>query len=394
MYTFGIIGLARSGIAAARKLQRLGHTAFLSDSRPASAIAESAELQANFPCEFGGHTECLLDCRTIIVSPGVPLNIPILQAASQRGIELISEIELGFRLKAADSSIIAVTGSNGKSTTVSLIHHLLTQAGVKVLLAGNIGSAFTAAPVEEPGTDVFVLELSSFQLELIDRFHPRVSVLLNITPDHLNRYPDMNAYARAKFNIFRNQTREDLAVLNEDDPYGWKFSHKLKSRLGFFSLQPNGIFRYNGSSINYQDAEFSLEHLPLRGPHNHANIMAALLAVSDYKINNDLLKQALASFQPLPHRLETVAQVRGITFINDSKATNTDSVRYALQSFPRRIRLIMGGAGKGEDYRVLNNLLATRAEKVYLTGDSQKEMSEAFSGVVELASFPDIAAAV
>ena len=379
---FGILGMARSGLAAANKIKVLGGEVFISEFKSESKIDNAEEIKQNFSCEFGGHSEKLLESDVIILSPGIPKNIPILQEAKNNNIEIISEIEFGFRIKHPNSKIIAVTGSNGKSTTVSLINHILQTAGYNSILAGNIGIAFTSYPIEKPGIDFIVLELSSFQLELIDTFKPDVAAILNITPDHLNRYKDMGEYAETKFNIFQNQTSCDTAVLNRDDGYTQKYSFDIKSNIKYFSLSGDSDIKIKESNLEFEDKIISIDTATIKGPHNIANIMAAFLAVEQFKIPKEKLEEAIITFTPLPHRLEFVKSLNGIEFYNDSKATNTDSVKYALRSFPEPIRIIMGGAGKGEDYSVLNSILKKYAKKVYLVGDSRFEMAKAFADIV------------
>jgi len=383
MTKYTILGLARSGIAAAYKLKDLGYQPFLSEYQPIDKVANSDQIQTDFECEFGGHTHRALDCDVMVVSPGIA-DIPILAEAKAKEIELISEIELGFRLKAADSKIIAVTGSNGKSTTVSLIAHILRTAGKNTVLAGNIGTAFTANPIEKPGIDFIVLELSSFQLEKISSFQPEVAAILNITPDHLNRYDSFEHYAITKFNIFKNLSQNEIAIYNIDDPVIGKYDAAiLGNKMGFSVCDKSEIYLKDNAILHgeniYQIAEFSLQ-----GPHNMANCMAAILAVSPFDIPIDAIKKALKTFQSLPHRLEFVREIGGIRFFNDSKATNTDSVKYAIQSFEKPIHLIMGGRGKGEDYRILNPFIANHVSKLYLIGETINEMREAFDGVCEL----------
>ena len=211
--SYAILGLARSGIAVAYKIKELGGTAYLSDIKTEEQIEYAEKLKQDFECEFGGHTNKLFQFEQWIVSPGIPLNLPIIQKAKQLGIPLICDIEFGYQIKSPDSKIIAVTGSNGKSTTVSLIQHILQHMGYNSILAGNIGNALTSYPIEKPGIDFIVLELSSFQLDLIDTFKPDVAVLLNITPDHLDRYDSFQTYIDSKFRIFINQNQEDFAVI-------------------------------------------------------------------------------------------------------------------------------------------------------------------------------------
>lgn len=390
---YAVLGLARSGIAAAQKIRELGGTAFLSDSQPREKISGAEELARDFDCEFGGHSEKLFAFDTWIVSPGIPLDIPIIAQAREKGVELISEIEFAYRIKARDSRVIAVTGSNGKSTTVSLIHHILKNMGFNSILAGNIGAAFSSWPIEKPGLDFIVLEISSFQLDLIDSFLPDVGVLLNITPDHLNRYASFADYTASKFRLFANQSHENTAVICLDSPPIVQNQHLIKARLLRYSLTqtPPDCEAW----LNRDVIQIGLRHklpvadLKIRGPHNHANTMAALLAVDSLTHDLDFAIEAARSFEPLTHRLEFVALINGIFFYNDSKATNTDSVKSALSSFDKPIRVIMGGSDKGEDFAVLTPLLRENARKVYVTGDTALKMCSAWQDQVELACIED-----
>ncbi|MCK4653654.1 MAG: UDP-N-acetylmuramoyl-L-alanine--D-glutamate ligase, partial [Candidatus Cloacimonetes bacterium] len=363
-FKFGILGMARSGLAAAYKIKQLGGNLFLSELKPEDKITNFQKIKNNFECEFGGHTEKILDKGIIIVSPGIPLDIPILQKAKQKNIKLISEIEFGFLIKHPSSKIIAVTGSNGKSTTVSLIHHILQTRGYNSALGGNIGTAFTSLPIEQEGIDFIVLEISSFQLELIEKFKPDVAIILNITPDHLNRYTNFDEYILAKFNIFKNQNKDNFAIINLDDEISSRIKNEISSTKKYFSLKSKTDIYFDGKYINFKEEKISIKDSTLKGPHNIANIMASILAVSQYGVKNEVIEKALTTFKSLPHRLEFVCEINGIKFINDSKATNTESVKYALQSFEKPIRIIMGGAGKGEDYSVLNPYLKKYAKKV------------------------------
>jgi UDP-N-acetylmuramoylalanine--D-glutamate ligase len=385
---YAVLGLARSGIAAARKIRQLGGTAFLSDIQQRERIPGAEELESEFSCEFGGHTSRLFDYPVWIVSPGIPLNVDILQQARKKGIELISEIEFGYRIKASDSKVIAVTGSNGKSTTVSLIHHILQNIGYKSILAGNIGSAFCSHPIEKPGIDYIVLEISSFQLDLIDSFRADAALLLNVTPDHLNRYASFEAYTDSKFRVFANQRETDTAVICIDSEPVVDNQHKIKARVLRYSLEktPPDCEAW----LNRDAIQIGLRHklpvaeLKIRGPHNYANTMAALLAVDALTHDLELAMEAARSFLPLTHRLEYVATINGVLFYNDSKATNTDSVRSALTSFEKPIRVIMGGSDKGEDFGVLTPLLKQWAKKVYITGDTTEKMRSAWQGEMDI----------
>lgn len=393
MHTYTILGLARSGIAAAYKLKELGYSPFLSEYKPAEEIEDYQQLMQDFCCEFGGHSPAALDCETMIVSPGIP-DIPILQTAKEQGIELISEIELGFRLKANDSKIIAVTGSNGKSTTVSLINYIFRQAGYNTILAGNIGQAFTSFPIEKPGIDFIILELSSFQLELIQSFRPDLAILLNITPDHLDRYQSFAHYAQTKFKLFQNQSARNLAIINLDDSEVTSRSNQIAASKATFSLsKPADIFADNENIIS-KNTKYALAQLSLPGPHNLANSMAAILAADYFAIPPVSIRSSLSTFRALPHRLEYVMSIDKIDFVNDSKATNTDSVKFALQSFGQPLRIIMGGRGKGEDYAVLNPFLAKHVSKIYLIGEAATEMAEAFSDICPIQKCSDLPNAV
>ncbi|MEA2096941.1 MAG: UDP-N-acetylmuramoyl-L-alanine--D-glutamate ligase [Candidatus Cloacimonadota bacterium] len=386
---FGILGMARSGISAAAKIKELGGIAFISEYKNETEIANSKQIKDTFLCEFGGHTIRLLDNDVLILSPGIPGNIPILKEAEKQNIEIISEIEFSFRIKHPHSKIIAITGSNGKSTTVSLIHHILQTAEYNSILAGNIGTAFSSYPIEKEDIDFVVLELSSFQLELIDSFKADVAAILNITPDHLDRYDSFENYAETKFNIFMNQNTNDLAIINMDDIISAKFIDKINSDLKYFSPNPKADIYSKENSIIFSSKEFSIQKAAIQGPHNIANIMCAILAVSPFNIKKNIIQKSLKTFSPLAHRMEFVIEVDGIKFYNDSKATNTDSVKYALQSFNTPIRIIMGGAGKGEDYSILIPYLKEQAKKVYLTGDTIDEMKKVFEGSVEIESIKE-----
>ena len=394
---YGIVGLARSGIASAYKLKELGVIPFLSELSPAQEIPAAEKLEKDFPCEFGGHTNKLLECDCLIVSPGIPLNTFILQKAKEKNIELISEIELGYRIKARDSKIIAVTGSNGKSTTVSLIHHILTGLGKNSLLAGNIGDALCGYDIEKPGIDYIVLEISSFQLDLIDSFKPDVAVLLNITPDHIDRYHSFEDYALSKVNIFKNQETTDTAVLFWDSPEVRHFTRDIKAKKLYFSLSPNEkAFAYLANNYIQLGAETKvpLSYLEIKGPHNYANAMSAMLAVYALLPEPAKIAEAVTGFKSLPHRLEYVDTIKGVSFYNDSKATNTDAVRSALHSFDKPIRIIMGGSDKGENYDVLTADLRKKVKKAYLTGETLEKMGQTFSGKIPLEYIPDLELAI
>jgi UDP-N-acetylmuramoylalanine--D-glutamate ligase len=385
---YGILGLARSGVAAAYKIKSMGGSAFLSDMKPESEMPDASILKNDFECEFGIHSDRLLSCDEWIVSPGIPLTAPIIQKGRSHKITMISELEFGFQIKAADSCLIAVTGSNGKSTTASLIAHIINQSGKNCLLAGNIGDAFCGFPIEKPGYDYIVLEVSSFQLDLIDTFKPDIALLLNITPDHLNRYATFNDYALSKMSVFRNQTSHEHAIINLDDTVTEGLAEMIKPQKHYFSLKP--VLNSNPTPDAYLDrcfimfgngkSTFSIHDLLIKGPHNWANVMASILACELAGIPVSKIVEGLKTFKSLNHRLQYVETINGVSFYNDSKATNTDSVKYALLSFEQPIRIIMGGSDKGEDFAVLTDLLTQHAKKVYITGATADKMRQAWFG--------------
>ncbi|MBN2853548.1 MAG: UDP-N-acetylmuramoyl-L-alanine--D-glutamate ligase [Clostridia bacterium] len=398
---YGILGLARSGIAAAFKIKSMGGNCFLSDMKPESEIPDAINLKADFECEFGQHSDKLLSCDEWIVSPGIPLTAPIIKLGREHKIKMISELEFGFQVKADDSKVIAVTGSNGKSTTASLIAHIISQSGKNCILAGNIGDAFCGFPIEQKGIDFIVLEVSSFQLDLIDSFRPDVALLLNITPDHLNRYESFNDYALSKFNIFRNQNQNDHAVLNMDDEIIRGHTDLVNSKTHYFSLDGfvNQIAELEAwtsdSKMVFKDnLECPFDELQIKGPHNQANAMSAVLACRCAIISDGEIISGIKSFTPLKHRLQYIASVNGVEFYNDSKATNTDSVKYALLSFEKPIRVIMGGSDKGEDFSVLTSLLKQKTKKVYLTGDTSDKMRTAWEGHIPVSVVDDFEACI
>lgn len=382
---YGILGLARSGIAAAYKIKELGAEVLLSELQSKDKIPLANDLMRDFPCEFGGHTDKLLDCEIWIVSPGIPLDAAIIQKGRSAGIELISEIEFGYRIKAADSKIIAVTGSNGKSTTASLIHHILQQMGKKSILAGNIGDAFCSFPIHQPGWEYIVLEISSFQLDLNHSFAPQVAILLNITPDHLNRYSSFEDYSQSKMRLFMAQTADDFAILYGDSLQIGKNSSSIRSQQLYFCMQkPDCDARVDGTFIRVNDHALSRFDLNIKGPHNLLNVMAALLSCKALQLDLNVAMQACKSFKSLPHRLEYVDSVNGVAFYNDSKATNCDSVKSALESFEAPIRIILGGSDKGEDFSLLTTTLQQHAIKAYITGATQDLMRQAWLGKLPL----------
>lgn len=328
----------------------------------------------------------LMGMDTIIVSPGFDARNPRFVPLRRRKIEIVSEIEYAFRF--ADGPIVAVSGTNGKSTTASLIHHLLTRNGVESVLAGNIGIPFVSVAETGGGKGAIVLEISSFQLEEILRFRPRVAVLLNITPDHLDRYPTMDEYVAAKMNLFKNQESTDVMVLNADDTWIASNRSRLgKGRAFWFSLthpvEPGAhleggdiVIRLNGA-----ESRISLRKNPLQGIHNLENILASVLAVLALHLEAGAIERALESFRGLPHRMELAGTVRGVRFINDSKATNVDAALKSIGSFSENLVLILGGKDKGGDFRPLERPIRERAKKVLLIGKAAGTIARQLAGL-------------
>jgi UDP-N-acetylmuramoylalanine--D-glutamate ligase len=397
-----IIGAGRSGVAAALKIKLLGGIPFLSDAADLNELDTPENIINKFEYETGGHTKRILQADLIILSPGVPPNISILQKAKQNGIPIWSEIELGYRLIDRDyTTIIAVTGSNGKSTTVSLIYHILNQAGEKVLLAGNIGQPLTAFPIEDNIFKFIVLEVSSFQLETIYEFRPHISIILNITPDHLNRYKYFSAYVYAKSRILMNQCNEDLSILNYDDPECRTLGRRISIQKEFYSVKSEVnpyIYVYGRElHLNFPHQplyKLPLETIPLRGMHNIGNLAATALACQSCGITVDNIVSGMLSFKPLEHRLEPVANINNVTFINDSKATNSNAVLVAIQSFDAPLHLIMGGSDKNEDFHFLIPYFAENVKSLTVYGETTTILYETFSKYIPTYTVRDLSEAV
>ncbi len=384
--TYSILGAARSGLAVAALLRREGARVFVSDSKPAdanpTAIPRLRAMGAGY--EFGGHTKAVLQSSVLILSPGVPDTIPIVRQAAEQGIRITNEIEIAA--SRCRAPIIAITGTNGKTTTTELTGFILRNSGLNTFVAGNVGLPFSEIALQADEQSVVVLELSSFQLEHIQAFRPRVAMILNVTPDHLDRYPNFEAYVRAKFRITMNQTPADTLIYNADDHNLSALPASSVARAIGFSLTqalPDGAFVRNGQVILRANGEQELMNtndIRIRGPHNLYNAMAAALAAQSVGVGLDAIREGLKNFPGVPHRLEPVRQLDGVRYINDSKATNVDSVWYALQSFAEPIVLIAGGKGKQNDYTPILPLIRKHVKAVVLIGDEAPAMEAAFAG--------------
>ncbi|NWG28217.1 MAG: UDP-N-acetylmuramoyl-L-alanine--D-glutamate ligase [Ignavibacteriaceae bacterium] len=387
-----VIGAARSGVGAAKLVKRLGGIPFVSDFSPKEKIYDALnqlEIE-NINFEFGGHSDRVYESSLMIVSPGVPNDSIVLQNARAKGIKLISEIEIAYHY--CKGKIIAITGTNGKTTTTSLCGHVFNSCGYKTHLAGNIGVAFSEIVLDVKEGEFVSLEVSSFQLDLIENFKPAVAMILNITPDHLNRYENsLDKYAASKQRIYINQDEKDFLILNKDSQAVMQYlvGHKSKSYL--FSLsekQNNGCYSSDGEVIFMNDGKENFRCLrsdiQIRGEHNLANAMSVICAAKVFNLDNNGIIKALQTFESVEHRLELVREINGVKYINDSKATNVDSVWYALKSFDEPILLILGGQDKGNDYGQIKELVIKKVKKIYAIGSSAEKVFNFFHNDVKV----------
>ena len=363
-----ILGGGESGVGTAILGKQKGWEVFLSDKGSLKPHYRETLNKEGIQWEEGTHTEeKILSADMIMKSPGIPDKAPIIKKAHEKGIAVISEIE--FASQYTDSLIVGITGSNGKTTTTLLTYHIFKEAGLQVGLGGNIGYSF-AELVATENPPYYVLEISSFQLDGIEHFAPHIAVLLNITPDHLDRYDyKFENYINSKFRIAMNQTENDYLIYDADDEVitQWLSTHTIKSKLIPFSIEkelPQGAFLKDNKiyiMLENQTTEIDVEEISLRGKHNIKNTMAASVAARLVNIRNNSLRESLKGFKGAPHRLEEVKVVEGVTYVNDSKATNVNSVYYALDTIKTPIVWIVGGQDKGNDY---NSLLPYIHEKV------------------------------
>lgn len=386
-----VVGLARTGVATATFCAAKGAHVTVTDSRSESEIGEAVGTlgAAGVTLELGGHREeTFLQQDLIIPSPGVPADEIHLQAARAHGAKVWSEIELAYRFM--KGRLIGITGSNGKTTTTSLVHHILATAGMHSILAGNIGTPLIACVGAMKENSWTVAELSSFQLELIDTFRPNIGVLLNLTPDHLDRHHTMEAYGAAKARLFENQTGDDAAIVNADDPLATKyaplrvpvywFSRKQQLAHGSFVLGDEILFRRDGAN----EPLLRIADIPLVGAHNLENVLAAATAARLAGAFAAGIAAGVRSFAGVEHRIEFVAEVGGVRYYNDSKATNVDATLKALDAFPRRILVILGGKDKGSDYTLLQKPLREKAILALLIGAAADKIERQISGSVAI----------
>ena len=388
-----ILGGGESGVGAALLAKLHGYEVFLSDSGSLKDQYKQ-ELEANaVSFEEKGHTEALvLNADEIVKSPGIPEKNELLKKIRAKGILVISEIELAYRYK-GDSKIVAITGSNGKTTTTSLIYHICKHAGLDAALVGNIGYSFAKQVAEDP-KPWYIAEISSFQLDDIKTFRPEVAILTNITEDHLDRYDyKFENYIASKFRVAMNQTRDDFFIYCADDPVTMQYlnQYAINSNPLPFTMQQqqpgNGGSIKNGQMIieaNNERVTMSIYDFALKGKHNQYNTMAAGIAAATLGLRKDKIREAIESFETLEHRMEPVLTVRGVDFINDSKATNVNSTWYALESMEKPTILILGGVDKGNDYSLLLDLVKEKVKAIVCMGADNRKIHEAFGNDVQL----------
>jgi len=392
-----VVGAARSGLAAARLLHRHGARVRVCDRRTAAEISDAGAAGAGagalaalgIEVVLGRDDPSLLEGRDLVVwSPGIPDTHPIAAAARRRGIHVISELELGFL--AAHAPLICITGTNGKSTTTDLVGALVRAAGRDVAVCGNIGRAVCDVAETVGASGLLVVEVSSFQLETVDRLRPFVATWLNLTPDHLERHRDFATYGTLKQRLFARQTETDWGVWNADDSEVMAHVTGRASRLLFSRVRPvsEGACVRDGRLVlawrGGDEPLLPVRELSLPGAHNLANVLAALASVLPLEIAPDTLRQVLRDYRGLEHRLEPVATIDGVRFVNDSKATNVDSLSVALESFDEPVVLIAGGRDKGQDFAPLAPLVGRKVARVVLIGEGAERMAQAWHDVPNL----------
>jgi UDP-N-acetylmuramoylalanine--D-glutamate ligase len=383
-----VVGAARSGVAAARLLRRHGVEVTACDRRAEAEVGESARALAGegITCAWGRDDPGLIDGHEFLVwSPGIPIEHPLAAAARAARRPVLGELELGYR--ASRAPFVCITGTNGKSTTTDLVGALLRAAGREVEVCGNIGRALCEVAERVSPTGLLVVEVSSFQLETVDRLRPSIATWLNLTPDHLDRHRTLEAYGAMKQRLFARQTEDDWAVLNADDP------EVTSRRTGDGAASEFSVARTVDEGAFFEDGAVMLSHrggherllrrdeVLLPGPHNLANVLAALATVLPLEPGADVLRQVLRTYRGLEHRLEPAGEVAGVRFVNDSKATNTDSLRVALQSFPEPVVLIAGGRDKGQDFRPLSALVQRAVRHLVLIGEGAETLAKAWPDV-------------
>ena len=389
-----VVGLGKSGLAAALFLRKRGAQVTVSDMRSAAALAKEipALLEHGISVESGGHG--LLTFRRqdlIVVSPGVPMDTPELVQVKAFGLPVIGELELAAQF--LKGSILAITGSNGKTTTTALTGEILAAAGIETLVGGNIGVPVVDLIEKSSDASWSVLEVSSFQLESTELFHPRIAVILNITPDHLDRHGSFENYALAKERIFSAQAAKDMLILNADNARTAEAAARTTALVYWFSLEgeisqgawvQDGQIVFRASNNGVIEPVVALKDIPLKGTHNVENVLAAVCAARLAGASAEAISNAVAAFRAVEHRLEFVATVNGVEYYNDSKATNVDAAAKAIAAFPNCIHLILGGKDKNSNYADLSDLLRKRVKAVYTIGSAAEKIESQVRGMVPI----------
>jgi UDP-N-acetylmuramoylalanine--D-glutamate ligase len=393
-----VVGLARTGRECARFLAQRGANVWVSDLRTAQELKGEIDALAHLPIHYclGGENTSWLDGMDLLIpSPGVPMENSLLQTATARRIPVLSEIELAYQFFHAP--LIAITGTNGKSTTTTLIGAMLQADGRRTFVGGNLGAPFIGAVADD--WDWAVLEISSFQLEWVETFRPHIALLLNITEDHLDRYVTFDDYCRAKQRIFAAQSGADVAILNREDPQGWQLKDKLKARVISFGFNAvnDGVFA-TAAEIVWRDGSteerFSLQKVKIQGLHNVENMMAAIAAAKCTGVSRRAIDKSLEEFPGLEHRLEFVREKDGVRYYNDSKGTNVGAVVKSLASFSEPVILLAGGVDKGGDYAPLEDGIMRNVRRLVLFGAAKQTIAKALGHLTTTVIVDDIAAAV
>ncbi|MDD5434196.1 MAG: UDP-N-acetylmuramoyl-L-alanine--D-glutamate ligase [Nitrospira sp.] len=381
-----VVGLGKSGIAASHLLLREGAIVTATDSRPFDLFPEGAKelINQNVKIETGIHnTESFLTSELIVLSPGVPADIPQIIKAREHGVRIIGEVELAYQLL-NNTPLIAVTGSNGKSTTTTLIGEIIKTKGDSVFVGGNLGTPLSEYVLSGNKYSCIVAELSSFQLETIEEFRPFIAVLLNISPDHLDRYHSMKEYEDAKFRIFENQDKGNSAIINSDEPWSREITKIIKGNVVSCSRKSkveNGIYIDNGNMISSIESHSGkiceISHIGIKGVHNLENAMAAAAASLLWGCSPETVAHTLQEFKGLEHRLEFVREVDGVKYLNDSKGTNVGAVIKSLEGFSEPVLLIAGGRDKGSDFSPLRPLIKEKVKKLILIGEAGEKIKAA-----------------
>jgi len=386
-----VLGAGESGVGAALLGKKIGYEVFVSDKGQIAEKYKYVLSQAEISFEEGTHTEALiLNADMVVKSPGIPDSVTIIKQLDEKKVEVIDELELAYRQK-GNSKIVAITGSNGKTTTATLTHHIFKKAGCKVALVGNVGKSFAGVVATDP-QEVYVVEVSSFQLDRLITFKPDVAVLLNITPDHLDRYNyEIQNYINSKMSITKNQTPNEVFVYCADDEI---VANAMKNRLGNAKLMPFSLKAFDGEGAYIENEiikiltndkifEMPTNDLALKGNHNAYNSMASGIAARVLELRKQVVRESMSDFENIEHRLEFVGKVHGVSFINDSKATNVNAAWYALESVAAPVVWIVGGVDKGNDYTSLKPLVNEKVSAIVCLGKDNAKIKAEFAKEVD-----------